>query len=255
MNNMQTLFPVKEMPAHFIGIGNEVHKNTGHKFIIREDTNEVISCMTDKYQLVSNKDVFDMTSAVMRDNNATLTEENTYGSGARTMWKWSFKDTKVEIANNDFVSPEIIITNSYDGSTEVGAIAGAFRLLCTNGMVIGHTIGKTGIRHNIWSDMDNFYSVVQSMIHRTEEVFTGDFKELVDTPVQQKHIADLIDFFPMQTMQDLTAYMVSHPVKNYWDLMNAGTWITSHRMDRKKEATRKLEKKLFPKIRSMVGEA
>jgi hypothetical protein len=243
-----TLFPVKEVPA-IMGISTN---NTGHKFIVREDTNEVLSCMSNKYQLVSNQEVWDMTSGVMKKNGGELTEPLTYGNGARTMWKWSFPEIKVEIATNDIVSPEIIVTNSYDGSSEVGAIAGAFRLICTNGMIIGHKIGQSGIRHNIWADVEAFYSIVQEMINRTEEVFTSDFKRLIDTPINQTHIGDLIEMFPMQTMQALTDYMVSHPVKNYWDLMNAATWITSHKMDRKKEATRKLEKKIFPKISSMV---
>ena len=57
-----TLFPVKEVPA-IMGISTN---NTGHKFIVREDTNEVLSCMSNKYQLVSNQEVWDMTSGVMK---------------------------------------------------------------------------------------------------------------------------------------------------------------------------------------------
>ena len=122
-------------------------------------------------------------------------------------------------------------------------------------MIIGHKIGKTGVRHNIWQSIDNFYSIVQSMIHRTEQVFSNDFKTMIDTPVNKEHIADLIEMFPMQTMIDLTSYMASHKIDNYWDLMNAATWVTSHKMDRKKEATIKLEKKIFPKISGMIVEA
>jgi len=252
---METLFPVKEVPAHFTGVGNEVYRDTGHKFIIREDTNEVLSCMTNKYQLVSNQEVMDMTAPIIRQNEGVLTEESLYGNGARTMWKWQFPKVKVEVTKGDVLNPEIIITNSYDGSAEVSAIAGAFRLVCTNGMVIGHKIGQSGIRHNVWNDIDNFYDIVQAMINRTEEVFTSDFKQLIDTPIKQKHIADLIEMFPMQTMKDLTSYMVSHSVDNYWDLLNAGTWVTSHKMDRKKEATRKLEKQIYPKITGMIAQA
>jgi hypothetical protein len=254
MNN--TLFAVREEPAVWLDKDRDanIHR-TSHKFIVRNDTNEIISCMTEKYQLVRNSDVYSMTKDVMHSSGGTLTEQNVYGNGARTMWKWSFPKIRVEIATNDVVSPEIIITNSYDGSSEVGAIAGAFRFVCTNGMIIGHKIGQSGIRHNIWADVEAFYSIVQEMINRTEEVFTSDFKRLIDTPINQSHIGDLIEMFPMQTMQALTSYMVSHPVKNYWDLMNAATWITSHKMDRNKEATRKLEKKIFPKISGMVASA
>jgi len=45
-----TLFPVKEYPANFAfnseaGI-SDVKLDTGYKFIVREDNNKVLSCMT-----------------------------------------------------------------------------------------------------------------------------------------------------------------------------------------------------------------
>ena len=48
-----TMFPVKEVPAIYsfneMGAVN-TNVNTGHKFIIREDTGEVLSCMTNSYK-------------------------------------------------------------------------------------------------------------------------------------------------------------------------------------------------------------
>ena len=46
-----TVFPVIEVPAVFTN-NNMWTKNTGHKFIVREDTKEVLSCMTDEYKMV-----------------------------------------------------------------------------------------------------------------------------------------------------------------------------------------------------------
>ena len=43
--------------------------------------------------------------------------------------------------------PEIIIKNSYDGSLQVHILAGAFRLVCSNGLIIGITLGKKNYRH------------------------------------------------------------------------------------------------------------
>ena len=52
-----TLFPVKEVPA--IGIPTEIDEkeidSTGYKFIVREDTGEILSCMTDEYRLITNE--------------------------------------------------------------------------------------------------------------------------------------------------------------------------------------------------------
>ena len=65
MSDLQSvMFPVREVPA--VGIpqtisderqfGSEID-STGYKFIVRDDTGEVLSCMTDEYQLVENKRV------------------------------------------------------------------------------------------------------------------------------------------------------------------------------------------------------
>ena len=48
------LFPVKEVPAQ---LGADIITNTGHKFIIREDNGQVISCMTNEYRMVKNKEI------------------------------------------------------------------------------------------------------------------------------------------------------------------------------------------------------
>ena len=49
------IFPVKEIPAvGFVertktGSAYKSMENTGYKFIMREDTGDVLSCMTDEY--------------------------------------------------------------------------------------------------------------------------------------------------------------------------------------------------------------
>ena len=254
-----TLFPVKEMPATYAfneeaGISN-VKLDTGYKFIVREDTNEVISCMTDKYQLLTNKKLYNISHDILKDTGGKLSEATTFGNGARTQWKWRFPDVEVAIKKGDVVNPEVIIKNSYDGSLEATAIAGAFRMICSNGMMIGHVIGKHGIRHNIWNNISNFKDIVQAMVNKTEQVFKDDFPQLLDTKLKKKHILDIVEMFPMQTMDDVVQYLLKDNPKTYWDLLNAATWITSHQMDRKKEATHKIEARIYPKIRRMIAQA
>ena len=48
----------------------------------------------------------------------------------------------LEISKGDMMNPEIIIKNSYDGTSQVHILSGAFRLVCSNGMIIGTTIDK-----------------------------------------------------------------------------------------------------------------
>ena len=64
----ETLFPVKEVPAIYIdkSIQDKPLDGTGHKFIVREDTGDVLSCMTDEYKVVDNKSVVDKVQKVLK---------------------------------------------------------------------------------------------------------------------------------------------------------------------------------------------
>ncbi len=47
--------------------------------------------------------------------------------------------------------PEIIMGNSYDGTSQVYMMMGAYRLICSNGMIIGVTFGKFNNRHSVYN--------------------------------------------------------------------------------------------------------
>ena len=141
-----TLFPVKEDTIYQAAGGDP----SGYKFIVREDTDEILSVVTDKYKMVSNKDVVNAAKPVLKEIGAKLTECETFANGARTSWTWKIPDVKVNIAGSkytnslkeDYVHPTITIKNSYDGSVGLHILAGAFRLVCSNGLIIGNTISK-----------------------------------------------------------------------------------------------------------------
>lgn len=43
--------------------------------------------------------------------------------------------------------PRIILVNSHDGSSSARVLAGVFRFVCSNGLVVGTTVGKEVVRH------------------------------------------------------------------------------------------------------------
>ena len=67
----QTLFPVTEVPAIQYPspsdeLNQEEYKNTGYKFIVREDTGKVLSCMTDDYKLVDNREIIKTAEPILK---------------------------------------------------------------------------------------------------------------------------------------------------------------------------------------------
>ena len=94
-----TLFPIREYPANYAfnqeaGI-SDVNIDTGHKFIVREDTNKVLSCMTNDYKVVTNKEIIDTAVPILKKHKAELKEAISLGGGERTVWKWIIPDIKI----------------------------------------------------------------------------------------------------------------------------------------------------------------
>ena len=168
-----TMFPVKEVPAICNQpLNNEEVVPSGYKFIMREDTNEVLSCMTNEYKLVPNKKIFDYANPIIKKNGGVLKEVTIFGEGARTTVKWHFPKVKVSVNKGDEMTPEIVIRNSYDGSLGVNILAGAFRLVCSNGMVIGVVAQNYKNKHSVYNvSLDDIESVIDETINKTKIIF------------------------------------------------------------------------------------
>ena len=256
-----TIFPVKE-----VNIPNP-HKDSktkryglkggksGYKLLIREDTNEVISCMTNDYQKLDNKKLIKSALPILKSNGAILKEAEVFNN-ARTIWIFKFPDITVDIGYEDKINPEIIIRNSYDGSTQAMVQAGAFRLVCSNGMVIGVTLAKKKNRHIIWnSGLANMKELLKDTIAGTVNVFNNEFPILYNTPFQEIDMIKLFDLFPADINQIATDKIIADKPKTYWDLMNVATWITTHALNRNQETTHKIEQQIYPTFLKLAKRA
>ena len=253
-----TLFPVKEYPANFAynseaGI-SDVKENTGYKFIVREDTGSVVSCMTNNYRLVTNQEVSDASLPVIKKWNGVLTEANTFANGARTKWTYKLPDQEVDIGNGDVLNPQVSIHNSYDGSAQVSVLAGTYRLVCSNGMTIGRISDHKKFKHIIWNetDLSNLENIIEQVVDNIPKVFASDMPVLTNTKIDGAHIKDVIEMFPNNHGESITNYIIAKQPKNYWDLLNVATWASTHLLNRKTETTHKLEDKIYPKVMRMA---
>ena len=256
VSGKSVLFPVMEVPA--IGIPKNSDKeidSTGYKFIVKKSSHEILGCVTDNYKVITNKQIMDKANPILKNKGAILKDVRAFGNGARTKWTFRFPDTKVEIAKGDHVNPEIVINNSYDGTSEVSAMGGAFRMLCLNGLTIGYALSKQGSRHVVWNKSNEIEKLINGVIDKTHKVFDNDFPMLIEKGVKEKHVGKLIEMFPGYTMESMVQYMLTHKPKNYWDLLNAATWTATHVMKRNSEATHKLENKIFDTVKRFAAQA
>jgi len=249
MELKHTIFPVEEIPAVGQLFGEGIKEQTGHKFIVRKDTGDVLSCVTDKYKVVQNQSIIEAAEPVLKESGAVLTEAESFANGARTVWTWKIPDIKVKVDKKDYLNPTITLKNSYDGSVQLHILAGAFRLICSNGLVVGTTISNKMNKHSIYNlNLDKIEESIKDTVDSVQSVFSTDFPKLVETKVKPKHIHNLIKMFPDFTIERLTEYLLAHKVHTYWDLLNAATWVATHVMKRNYETTHRLESRIYPSI-------
>lgn len=111
-----------------------------HQAIINPKTNHLYAIASDKYSLVKHEDI--LTSV-----EEAITENPEFGSferdvrlgwdGARMRTIYRFPEVEFPINNHDVVNPTIEVHNSYDLSWSKKVLFGAFRLVCSNGLIIG----------------------------------------------------------------------------------------------------------------------
>lgn len=259
-----TLFGVTEVPVPFpdppkgvvsmleiledTRLNWNVKKDTGYKMIMRTDKEKVLSIMSNDYKIVTNQELIDTAQPILDKHHAKLKEAITLGDGQKTIYKWTIPHIKIKVAEGDVLNPEIIIKNSYDGSLQVHILAGAFRLVCSNGLVIGVTLGQKNYKHNINNkNLDFLDEAIADTIDHSLNV-GSEFELLADTKLDEKHIVKLVEMFPSQMSTFMVEYLVARKPKTYWDLLNVATYLATHKMKREYQSTHKLETEIFPNI-------
>lgn len=67
--------------------------------------------------------------------------------------------------------PRIVFVNSHDGSTRASALAGVFRFVCSNGLVVGNTMYQEKLRHS-GAAATTLVERMQALAKNTAPLFT-----------------------------------------------------------------------------------
>lgn len=143
-------FPVKLVPvkAEF----DDEYLPSDFRAVVRTDTNQVLGIHGPDYKLITNYEAFDafdtaLSRSALDLDGMTIKDELSYG-GARTIRTYVFPNHAVNIGRvGDIVNLQLRVVNSYDGSTAFSTLLGGYRLVCTNGLVIGKTFTQNYARH------------------------------------------------------------------------------------------------------------
>ena len=143
-------FPrVGEMPVLWAN-GKNAHPACEHKAIVDQDTGKVF-CVTSKhYKFIQHESaIVQVEDALSKRRDfgdfSVLTEF--YNDGGRMRRTHRFLEIASEVTKGDFVCPELHLFNSYDSEWPFVVLLGAFRIVCTNGLVVGQNLLYLRKRH------------------------------------------------------------------------------------------------------------
>ncbi len=126
-----------------INPANQTSRQMSNRYVVM-DTRKVVNAILSETDANGNS-IFKIRSIETKRGRKT---QNLEGRGKHLIRIQTVKDYTL---NGDTVYPEIILKNSYDGSSQLECYVGVFRLACSNGLIIPAKDGAVGsikIRHN-----------------------------------------------------------------------------------------------------------
>lgn len=130
-------------------ITNAVHAD-GYKAIIDPATNNLYGILSTKYKIMQHTDVLSKIEDCIYKHpeyGTPVRNITTIQNGAKLRATYRFPEVDVTIKSGDIVHPQIEIRNGYDGMWSFGCLFGAFRLVCSNGLVIGEKVLQFKRKH------------------------------------------------------------------------------------------------------------
>ena len=176
-----------------------------------------------------------------------------YKEGARMRRNYCFKEIFVEISSRDTVNPELQLFNSYDTSWPIFVLLGAFRLICTNGLVVGKKFLHLRKRHIYDLDQIDLKEQVSTALKRFK-LQTKQWKKWAELQLTEKtyhKVMETIKFGKMateeienRTTQEAEGFDDNNfPIMSLWIFFNVLTWYITHRavsLNHRVEMERKL---------------
>jgi hypothetical protein len=201
--------------------------------VIREDTNEPIGIVSDKYSLIKHSEAIDMFRSALGKNKYEEKIE-LMKNGAQLFSTYKLFDTEVEVSKRDLVAMQIIIKNSYDGSKSLQFILGAFRLVCSNGMVIGKEFFSFSQKHISAGDL--IQKDIKNTVVKMVEQFKGNLP-MMQAMDKQKIVGDTTKLFDSKKIE-IPNYLTKIASEkfnadgpaNVWGYYNSLTYAITHEL-------------------------
>ena len=238
----EIIFPeIVEQPVMW-GYYRDLHDADRYKTIVERDTGKLFSIVSKEYKLIRHEQAVDEIEGLIYGNedlgDPTI-KTSFYSDGGRMCRRYRFEKVAVEIEPGDNLHPELHLYNSYDVTWPLIVVLGAYRLVCTNGMVVVKTLFRFKKRHVLELERMNFKKDVSTVLARFESQ-VKTWREWRTRPISLENydkVMNTMDFGKKATEQieskvneDFEGFLFrGYPQITAWLFYNILTWYITHR--------------------------
>mgnify|MGYP003891923755 CR=1 FL=1 len=233
-------YKVEQVPFH-------LPDGTRTRFLanVRTDNNEVLGCVTERYEVCQNSYLFEKSEDLFKSKGfSNFTRKAVVSKGgARARAIYDFPELGARVAGQDLTF-RLKVQNSFDGSLRASFLTGMFRLICSNGLAIPvNAIGMTR-KHTSSLDMEFVSRGFDSALKTFQDavpVLSAMSDTALTTPQGITVLDNLVKRKVMTDRQKEGIESVwSNPTyhedrqRNLWNLYNAATQDLTHRVEGKR---------------------
>ena len=203
-----------------------------YKALVRADTDELLSVVTNRYQLLLHKDACNILDRAFERVDLTPEVYKVQNKGHRLDFIINIPELEVTDGQSG-IQYSFWITNGYGGVTSFGLQAGMFRLLCFNGMILGDKEINWRRRHtgSLIGDAENMIEGILTTLPQAQDHMQREIDKFqsygfgMAPDKQHESIVSLCEL-PIK-YKELTQSCEYDTPKTMWDSYNIVTSVLS----------------------------
>ena len=197
---------------------------------------------TDNYKVLENKTLVELAFQTLEQSDVAfeINKSQSYVSEKR-MYLNLETDKVFEVGDGDKHKLAFIVQNSYDGSLQYAAMVGAFRLICSNGAIIGKTFANTKHKHVVDFDAEKFKEQIVSGIENIpalEEMYNRMLEKKVTETWIRKTLENAVTMNMIGKIDFEQIYEISKNETNAYNFLQIMTFYATHVMKSYERALR-----------------
>ena len=144
----------------------------GYQEILDANNGNTFKVLSDRYSITRHEEMLEIVEEAITaspEYGKPVKEIQTFDGGAKMRSSYIFSEVEITIGDSDKLNPRIDIFNSYDGGWSRKIFFGAFRLICSNGLVVGEKSLEYRTKHVVELDKEDVIKQIRFGMERLSE--------------------------------------------------------------------------------------